>query len=90
MDAVLAWIGNHPILAGAVVFAVAFLDALIVVGAVVPALPLLFAVGVLIGMGEISGPYAVASATLGAFLGDGLSYWIGRRWGDRLLCGQGR
>ena len=84
MDAVLAWIGNHPILAGAVVFAVAFFDALIVVGAVVPALPLLFAVGVLIGMGEISGPYAVASATLGAFLGDGLSYWIGRRWGDRL------
>ena len=65
MDAVLARIGNHPILAGAVVFAVAFLDALIVVGAVVPALPLLFAVGVLIGMGEISGPYAVASATLG-------------------------
>ena len=53
MDAVLAWIGNHPILAGAVVFAVAFLDALIVVGAVVPALPLLFAVGVLIGMGAI-------------------------------------
>jgi membrane protein DedA with SNARE-associated domain len=84
MDAVLAWIGNHPILAGAVIFAIAFCDALIVVGAIVPALPLLFAVGVLIGMGEISGPYAVACASLGAFLGDGLSFWIGRRWGRRL------
>ena len=84
MDAVLAWIGNHPILAGAVIFAIAFCDALIVVGAIVPALPLLFAVGVLIGMGEINGPYAVACATLGAFLGDGLSYWVGRRWGAQL------
>ncbi|UNK58232.1 VTT domain-containing protein [Pseudoxanthomonas daejeonensis] len=84
MDAVLAWIGNHPILAGAVIFAIAFCDALIVVGAIVPALPLLFAVGVLIGMGEINGPYAVACATVGAFLGDGLSYWVGRRWGGQL------
>ena len=84
MDAVLAWIGSHPVLAGAVIFAIAFCDALIVVGAVVPALPLLFAVGVLIGMGELSGPYAVACASVGAFLGDGLSFWIGRRWGNRL------
>ncbi|WP_024867667.1 bifunctional DedA family/phosphatase PAP2 family protein [Pseudoxanthomonas suwonensis] len=84
MDAVLAWIGSHPVLAGLVVFAIAFCDALIVVGAIVPALPLLIAVGVLIGMGEISGPYAVACVTLGAFLGDGLSFWIGRRWGRRL------
>ncbi len=84
MEATLAWIGENPLLAGAVIFAIAFCDALIVVGAVVPALPLLFAVGVLIGMGEISGPYAVASASLGALAGDALSYWVGLRWGDRL------
>ncbi|HET6395479.1 MAG TPA: VTT domain-containing protein [Pseudoxanthomonas sp.] len=84
MDATLAWIGNHPVLAGMAIFAIAFCDALIVVGTVVPALPLLFAVGMLIGIGEISGPYAVACASLGAFAGDALSYWIGRRWGDRL------
>ena len=84
MDATLAWVGNHPILAGLVFFAIAFADALIVVGAIVPALPLLIAVGVLIGMGEVSGAYAVACVSLGAFLGDGLSYWIGRRWGVQL------
>jgi len=84
MEAMLAWIGEHPLLAGGVIFAIAFCDALIVVGAVVPALPLLFAVGVLIGMGEISGPYAVASAALGALAGDAVSYWVGLRWGDRL------
>lgn len=84
IDATLAWISAHPVLAGAVIFLIAFCDAVIVLGAIVPALPLLFAVGVFIGLGQISGPYAVACAALGAFAGDGISYWIGRRWGDRL------
>ncbi len=84
IDATLAWISAHPVLAGAVIFLIAFCDAVIVLGAIVPALPLLFAVGVFIGLGQISGPYAVACAALGAFAGDGISYWVGRRWGDRL------
>jgi len=79
-----AWISAHPIAAGALIFLVAFCDAVIVLGIVVPALPLLFAVGTLIGLGHINGPYAVTSAAVGAFVGDGLSYWIGRRWGPQL------
>lgn len=81
LEATTAWIGQHPIAAGLVVFLIAFLDALAVVGIVVPALPLLFAIGALIGLGHIDGPYALACATAGAFLGDALSFWIGRRWG---------
>jgi membrane protein DedA with SNARE-associated domain len=84
LDNLLAWISAHPVAAGALIFAIAFCDALVVVGAIVPALPLLFAVGVLIGLGELSGPYAVACAALGAFLGDATSYWIGHRWGTQL------
>ncbi|WP_045767186.1 bifunctional DedA family/phosphatase PAP2 family protein [Xanthomonas albilineans] len=83
-DATLAWIAAHPMLAGAVIFAIALCDAVILLGTVVPALPLLFAIGVLIGLGRISGPYAVLSAALGALIGDGLSYWVGYRWGHRL------
>ena len=79
-----AWISAHPLAAGALIFLVAFCDAVIVLGIVVPALPLLFAVGTLIGLGHVNGPYAVASAALGAFTGDSLSYWIGRRWGPQL------
>jgi len=78
------WIGAHPVAAGVVIFLIAFSDAVIVLGAIVPALPLLFGIGVLIGLGEVSGPYAVACAALGALAGDGLSYWVGRRWGARL------
>ena len=84
INATLDWISRHPVLAGAAIFAIAFSDAVILLGALVPALPLLFAVGVLVGLGQVSGPYAVLAAALGAFAGDGLSYWIGLRWGDRL------
>src|SRR5690606_34284536 len=49
-----------------------------------PALPLLFAVGALVGLGHLDGPYALACAATGAFAGDSLSYWIGYRWGPQL------
>jgi membrane protein DedA with SNARE-associated domain len=84
LDNLVTWIGAHPVAAGVAIFAIAFFDALVVFGAIVPALPLIFAVGVLIGLGEISGPYAVACAALGAFCGDAVSYWIGHRWGPQL------
>ncbi|GAA4859595.1 bifunctional DedA family/phosphatase PAP2 family protein [Luteimonas vadosa] len=84
LDTLVAWIGTHPVAAGALIFAIAFCDAAIVLGALVPAMPLIFAVGVLVGLGEVSGPYAVVCAALGAFCGDGMSFWIGRRWGPRL------
>lgn len=83
-DTLLAWISAHPIAAGAVIFAIAFCDAVIILGTLVPALPLLFAVGVLIGLGEISGPYALICAAAGALVGDATSYWVGHRWGPQL------
>ncbi len=84
IDALVAWIGTHPLAAGGLVFLIAFCDALAVVGIVVPALPLLFAVGVMIGLGHLSGPYALVAAACGAFAGDALSFWIGHRVGPRL------
>ena len=80
-DSTVAWISANPQAAGGLVFLIAFCDALAVVGIVVPALPLLFAVGTLIGLGHIDGMYALTCVALGALAGDGLSYWIGHRWG---------
>lgn len=84
LDAVVTWIRENPRGAGAVIFAIAFCDALVVVGIVMPALPLLFAVGTMVGLGHVSGPYAIVCAAAGAFAGDALSYWIGRRWGRQM------
>jgi membrane protein DedA with SNARE-associated domain/membrane-associated phospholipid phosphatase len=84
LDALVAWIGAHPVAAGAVIFALVFFDALVIVGVVVPAVPILFAVGTLVGLGLIDGPYAILCAGLGAFCGDGVSYVVGHHYGDRL------
>jgi membrane protein DedA with SNARE-associated domain/membrane-associated phospholipid phosphatase len=84
LDALVAWIAAHPVAAGAAIFAIAFCDALLVIGAAVPLIPIFFAVGTLIGLGSIDPLYAIVCATLGAFLGDGVSYVLGRRYGDRL------
>lgn len=82
--ALLDWITAHPLAAGLVIFLIAFCDALLIIGVVVPAAPLLFAVGTLVGLGHVDGVYAVACAALGAFCGDGVSYVAGRRYGDSL------
>ncbi len=83
-DALLDWISQHPVAAGALIFLIAFGDALLIVGFAVPAAPLLFAVGMLVGLGHIDGTYAVICAALGAFCGDGVSYLAGRRYGNSL------
>ena len=77
-DATIAWISAHPHAAGGLVFLIALCDALAVVGIAVPALPLLFAVGTLIGLGHLDGPYALLCAAAGAFVGDALSLLEGR------------
>ena len=68
IESATAWIAANPIAAGAAIFLIAFCDALVILGIVVPALPLLFAVGALVGLGHINGPYALVCATLGAFI----------------------
>ncbi len=84
LDTLIAWVGQHPIAAGIVIFLIAFCDAVVILGFIVPAIPLLFAMGAFIGLGTLDGPYAIICAALGAFCGDGLSYVIGRAHGDRL------
>lgn len=78
------WIAAHPWIAGGLIFLIALADAIILLGVLVPALPLLFAVGALVGTGHIDGFYAVLCTALGAFAGDGFSFWIGRRYGPQL------
>lgn len=84
LDSLIAWIGAHPLAAGAVIFAVAFCDAIVILGFAVPAAPILFAVGALIGLGTLDPVYAISCAALGAFCGDGVSYALGHFHGDRL------
>ena len=65
LDTLIAWVGQHPIAAGIVIFLIAFCDAVVILGFVVPAIPLLFAIGAFIGLGTLDGPYAIACAASG-------------------------
>lgn len=79
-----AVVGQHPGWALLVAFAGAVIEAVVVVGVVVPGTPLLMAVA---GAASVAGqpmwPILLV-AVLGAVIGDGISFWIGHRYGSRL------
>jgi len=79
-----AWLYAHPHWAGLFAFLVAFGESLAIVGAVIPGSVTLTAIGVLIGMGVLPLYETMAWAIAGAILGDGVSYWVGRAYNDRI------
>lgn len=82
------WINAHPLWAQVLLFLVALTDALFLVGAFVPAGIVLFAVGALVALGSLDLWTTVFIAAAGALCGDGLSFWLGHRYGNRLFEGR--
>ncbi|HMA30653.1 MAG TPA: VTT domain-containing protein [Casimicrobiaceae bacterium] len=87
LQSLIAYLSTHPALALGVIFGAAFLEALAVVGTIVPGSSIVFAGGVLVGLKALDPWPAVASAIVGAVLGDGVSYWLGHhfRWRIRAM-----
>jgi len=83
-DQVLAWVGAHPGWAYAVIFAVAMGESTAIIGLIVPGVVLLLGTGALITTGAIAFWPAFAAAVIGAVVGDGLSYGLGRHYKLRL------
>ncbi len=79
-----AFLSQHTQLALTVLFAAALLESVAVIGIFIPGSTLVFAGGALIGLGVLSPGAAAAAAVGGAVLGDGLSFWLGRHYGDRI------
>lgn len=77
---------RQPGWAGAVVFLMAFAESLAMVGMVVPGVAIMFAVGALIGSGALDFRVMVLWAVIGAVAGDGLSFWLGKKY-QRQLTG---
>ena len=84
IDPILAAAKARPDVAIAVVFGLAFGKSLAFVSLVVPATFALFALGGLIGSGSLPFLPTWLAATLGAGLGDWLSFWLGRHFRDAL------
>ncbi len=78
------WIAQNPEIAGLLVFAVAFTESLVLVGLLIPGATLMFAAGALVGTGSLAFWPTLAWAVAGAVAGDGLSFWLGWHYKDRL------
>lgn len=80
----LEWLNANPHLAGLVTFLISAGESVAVLGTLIPGSITMTAIGTLAGAGVIPLWSTIIWAILGAVLGDGISYWIGHYFKDRL------
>lgn len=80
----LDYFAAHPNWAIAIIFLIAFGEALLIIGLFVPSTAVLVGAGVLVGTGHLHFWPVIIATTTGAIAGDQISYWAGRLFGDRL------
>jgi membrane protein DedA with SNARE-associated domain len=71
--------------AGPITFALAFGESMVLLGLILPATVVLAGAGVLAGWGVLDFWTLVIWGAPGAFLGDAVSFWLGRRCGPFIL-----
>jgi len=81
---ILQWIRDNPDMAGLTIGLVAFLEGLALVGILIPGIIILFGFGTLIGLGVLDLASVWVWCSVGAILGDGISFWIGYYFKDHL------
>ena len=78
-DPLIAFVSAHPELAYLTVFLAALLEAVPVLGSVIPGSTIILALSGLIPGGELRLGWVLAVAIAGALLGDGSAFWLGHR-----------
>jgi len=78
------WIETHQTLTGLLIFLVAMTESLVLVGILVPGAVLMVGTGILISLGKLELWPCLAWAASGAIAGDGISFYIGYHYKDRL------
>ena len=85
----ITFVSAHAWLAYLTLFLAALLEAVPVVGSVIPGSTIILALSALVPGGELQLPWVLASAVAGAVLGDGSAFWIGHR-SQREILSPGR
>lgn len=75
-----AWIGANPGWAGVGVFLIAFFESLALVGLILPGAAMMFGIGAMVGTETLPLWPTLVWAAFGAIAGDGVSFWLGRRY----------
>jgi len=86
-DGVIHYVGSHPYFAFLAILLLALSEAIPVIGTVVPGSTLILAISALATTADVNPWLLLVAATVGAILGDGLSYWLGHRYHREILSG---
>ena len=79
IDQLIAFVSAHAWLAYLTLFLAALLEAVPVIGSVIPGSTIILALSALIPGGELRLEWVLAAAAAGALLGDGSAFWLGHR-----------
>jgi membrane-associated protein len=79
LDPLIAFVSTNAWLAYLTVLLAALLEAVPVIGSVVPGSTIILAMSALVPGGELRLEWVLAAAVAGALLGDGSAFWIGHR-----------
>jgi len=79
IDPLIAFVSANAWLAYLTLFLAALLEAVPVVGSVVPGSTIILALSALVPGGELRLQWVFATATAGALIGDGSAFWVGHR-----------
>ena len=79
LDPLIAFVSAHAWLAYLTLFLAALLEAVPVLGALVPGSTIILALSALVPGGELNFWGVLASAIAGALVGDGTAFWVGHR-----------
>jgi membrane protein DedA with SNARE-associated domain len=85
VDPVVTFVSTHAGLAYLALFLAALLEAVPVVGSVIPGSTIIFALSALVPGGELRLEWVLAAAIAGALLGDGSAFWAGHRSQSEIL-----
>jgi membrane protein DedA with SNARE-associated domain len=79
LDQLIAFVSAHAGLAYLTLFLAALLEAVPVVGSVIPGSTIILALSALVPSGDLKLEWVMLAAIAGALLGDGSAFWIGHR-----------
>ena len=85
IDPLVAFVSAHAWLAYLTLFLAALLEAVPILGSVIPGSTIILALSALIPSGELRLEWVLPAAIAGALIGDGSAYWVGHRSQSEIL-----
>jgi membrane protein DedA with SNARE-associated domain len=79
LDPLIAFVADHARLAYLTLFLAALLEAIPLLGSVIPGTTVILALSALIPGGELELQWVLAAAIIGAVIGDGGAFWVGHQ-----------